>query len=296
MLKRSLWRPVALAVVAAAVVGCTAEPIYLPEANEARVAEIRGGAAADGDAAADAAPAGEGWGTLKGQFVINGAAPQLPGLPTGGKDSPTCAASIPDDSLVVDSASGGIANVVIFLRKASRVHPDGIEPPEDPLLFDQKECRFLTHVMPVQVGRLIEIKNSDPISHNTNISPPGDTAINPLLSAGTVGNYTFGRRQNSPVAVSCNVHPWMKAYIIPREDPYLAVTATDGTFEIANLPAGEPLEFEVWHERTGGLEAKSDWKKGRFKITRTGRRRGRHGRHRGRSQHVPMMRTLRPVT
>ena len=56
----------------------------------------------------------------------------------------------------------------------------------------------------------------------------------------------------------------MKAYIIARDDPYVAVTKPDGTFEIKNLPAGEDIEFQVWHEQApGGLEAKGGWSKGR---------------------------------
>jgi hypothetical protein len=62
----------------------------------------------------------------------------------------------------------------------------------------------------------------------------------------------------------------MKAYILPRNDSYVAVSRADGGFEIANLPAGEDIEFQVWHERAfgaqGAFEAKKDWPKGRFKL------------------------------
>ena len=58
----------------------------------------------------------------------------------------------------------------------------------------------------------------------------------------------------------------------------LAVTGPDGTFEIANLPAGVELELQAWHERGTGrgnglaldtTEAKEQLKwnnSGRFKI------------------------------
>lgn len=261
------WQLPFVAGALAVCLGCTNEPIYVPEANPTRVAEIRGGEGGDADEAdAGSANVGTGWGVLKGQFVLSGGMPTLQPLSTGGKDSPVCAASVPDESLVVDSGSNGIANIVIYLRKASRIHPDSVEPPAEPLVFDQKDCLFLSHVTAIQVGRALHIKNSDPISHNTNISPPADTGINPLLAGNAEVQYTFGRRQNAPVAVTCNIHPWMKAYVIPREDPYFAVTSSDGTFEISNLPAGETLEFALWHERTGALEARSDWSKGRFEV------------------------------
>ena len=40
----------------------------------------------------------------------------------------------------------------------------------------------------------------------------------------------------------------MTAYLLPRKNGYFAITDADGNFEIANVPAGEPLEFQVWHE------------------------------------------------
>ena len=72
---------------------------------------------------------------------------------------------------------------------------------------------------------------------------------------------------SAPQAATCSIHPWMKAYIIARDDPYFAVTGADGSFEIKNLPAGEDVEFQVWHEGApAGLEAKAGWGKGRFKL------------------------------
>ena len=59
-----------------------------------------------------------------------------------------------------------------------------------------------------------------------------------------------------------------------RKDGYVAVSAADGSFTIPDLPAGEVLEFQVWHERSTGANgalglAKPDLKwtpKGRFQI------------------------------
>ena len=55
-----------------------------------------------------------------------------------------------------------------------------------------------------------------------------------------------------PTMVTCNIHPWMKAYAVFRKDGYVAVSAADGTFTIPDLPAGELLEMQVWHERSSG--------------------------------------------
>jgi hypothetical protein len=39
-----------------------------------------------------------------------------------------------------------------------------------------------------------------------------------------------------------------------KEDPYMAASQADGTFEIKNVPAGKH-EFEFWHEKPGRLKA-----------------------------------------
>ena len=133
-------------------------------------------------------------------------------------------------------------------------------------MFDQKECVFLSHVQPVMVGQQLLIKNSDPIGHNTNIAPPGDQGVNPLLSPGGEFEHKFSFQQNNPVAVTCNIHPWMKAYVFPRGNPYFAITDKEGKFEIKNVPAGEPVEFRLWHESADTL-APGDWSRGRKMIT-----------------------------
>jgi hypothetical protein len=120
----------------------------------------------------------------------------------------------------------------------------------------------------------LAILNTDNTAHNTNGSPGrGNPSFNVLLGAHTGRfDYQFKNPLTSPFDVSCAIHPWMKAYIIARPDPYFAVSAADGTFEIAKLPAGEELEFQVWHERGAGdnhgLKALPTWSnRGRFKLT-----------------------------
>jgi hypothetical protein len=121
--------------------------------------------------------------------------------------------------------------------------------------------------MGVRAGQPMLIKNSDPIGHNTNISPTGDVQFNALIAAGGSATYSFSRAQTDPVGIVCNIHPWMKAYVLPRKDPYFAVTKADGTFEIEKLPAGEDIEFQVWQERKPkGLQAKAEWAGGKFKV------------------------------
>ena len=61
--------------------------------------------------------------------------------------------------------------------------------------------------------------------------------------------------------------------MLSRANPYFAVTKDDGSFEIANVPAGVPLTFKVWQEKTKWLQTVTvnnkpeKWQKGKLNLT-----------------------------
>ncbi len=258
--------------VGVAAPGCGAGSVAgpAPDFEAALVLREKLASATGATEAGEEKPQGTGWATLKGRFIFAGAPGDAKPLIVD-KDTEVCSKGgmkLYDRSLMVDVSTKGLANVVLFLRNSSRVK----EPvPTDALVFDQKSCEFLTPVFAARVGQPIDVKNSDPIGHNTNIS---GTSFNQLIPAGESTVFTAGRETGLPVTVTCNIHPWMKAYAVFREDGYVAVSASDGSFTIPDLPAGEPLEFQVWHERSTGRsgaisldQPELKWNaKGRFKI------------------------------
>ncbi len=251
----SIYRAGAAALVALAIAGCGPRVDFGPVANAKSADEIRAsfGTAASGDATGDAvASTGTGWATLRGRFIFDGTAPTMPPYNVT-KDQTTCTVGGKpplQETLLIDSGSGGIKNIAIYLRDASRVH-DSAKPGSDNLLYDQKECIFLSHVCAVTVGQSLDIKNSDNVGHNTNIAGKKNT-FNQTIPAGSTIAYKVQKEEATPAPVNCSIHPWMVGYLLPRENGYYAVTAADGSFEIANLPAGEKLDIQVWHESAAG--------------------------------------------
>jgi hypothetical protein len=214
-----------------------------------------------------AAATGTGWGTLKGRFTFAGT-PAQPKALVVDKDTEVCSMGgmkLLDRSLLVDSSSKGLANVVVFARKTSRVKNAAAETP---LVFDQKNCEFLSPVFAARVGQQVEVRNSDPIGHNTNIA---GSSFNQLIPAGQGTAYKPDAETGMPTMVTCNIHPWMKAYAVFRKDGYVAVSAADGSFTIPDLPAGETIEFQVWHERSGGPNGAVGLEKPELKWTPKGR-------------------------
>jgi hypothetical protein len=240
----------AIVAVATLSTGCDNRADLGPVANTTDAKAIRevllaGKAESGGEATA--APTGTGWATIKGQFVFDGTPPERTPYKVT-KELETCTENGKpplQETLVVAPGSNGIKNVAIFLRDASRVH-ETAQPKGDSIEFDQKQCVFLTHVFGVTLGQTINLKNSDPTGHNTKIG--GNNTFNQTVPAGQAIPFKPQKEEAMPTQVACSIHEWMLAYMLPRKNGYYAVTDDQGNFEIANVPAGEPLEFQVWHE------------------------------------------------
>ncbi|GDX96034.1 hypothetical protein LBMAG47_16980 [Planctomycetia bacterium] len=260
-----------LVLAAVSLTGCGQQRVATPVADLAAVDRLRGvlGSAATpaADSATEAAPTGTGWATLKGRFIFTG----TPGEPQplkGVAEKNVCSKDgkdLVDRSLIVDPATKGLANVVIFARKTSRVKEASTAAK---LTFDQKHCEFIAPVFAARVGQPVDIRNSDPIGHNTNIE---GTSFNQLIPAGSGAAYAPEVEFGMPKKITCNIHPWMKAYGIFRKDGYVSVSAADGSFQIPDLPAGETIELQVWHERAKSAGNVLSLQKPELKWTPKGR-------------------------
>ena len=204
------------------------------------------------EAAADAGTPG----AFTGKVVLKGDRAALPPLITQGsdvKDKEVCAAvDIPDERLVLGEANG-VANVFIYLAKAPK-NGKQLEVPAAPFFFDQKNCKFLPHCLIVPTGQTIKVLSDDSVAHNTHTYPNRNTSISSVVSAGDrVGQveFKYTKAETAPFAVTCDFHGWMKAYHLPLDHPYYAVTDENGEFSIPDLPAGKHT-FVVWHEAADG--------------------------------------------
>lgn len=195
------------------------------------------------------------WGSLKGRFVVDGTPPTLPTLNLG--TDAVCNEHHPVNQAVVVGENGALENVVVYvdLRRGQTidVHPDYAATKDEPVVLNNEGCAFHPHVCLVRTGQPFVIKNSDPTGHNTNAKLQRNGAFNVLIGQGEENQRTFNRAVSRPLPVTCNIHPFMLGYLLVRDDPYMAVSGEDGTFEIANLPAGKH-SFQFWQEVPGYLK------------------------------------------
>lgn len=191
------------------------------------------------------------WGTIKGRFLFGGDAPTAAEIKAD-KDVEVCGKhKLVSEELAV-GADKGVANVVVFVRdKGVKVHPDAAaEAKAAKIVLDNKDCRFSPHVVVVHTGQPLIIKNSDSVGHNSNVATLKNPPSNSLIPAGGESSIPFATEEAIPAQVTCNIHPWMKAWVVIRGNPYATVSAADGSFEIKNVPAGE-VELQLWHEKAG---------------------------------------------
>ncbi|VAX42713.1 hypothetical protein MNBD_PLANCTO02-1842 [hydrothermal vent metagenome] len=202
-------------------------------------------------------------GTFSGRIVIAGNPKDYGVVVSKGEtvpDAAICSANaIPNETLLVGKENG-IANVFIYLEEDPR-DSDDEKPPTETVSFVNVGCQFKPHALIVRTGQKIHVTNVDPVKHNTSTAPEFNDSINKLLeSHDSVGlSLVYEQQEPKPVLVKCTIHSWMKAYHLPLDHPFVALTDKDGKFEIKNLPSGK-YKFKIWHESNGFIET-------RYKVT-----------------------------
>jgi plastocyanin len=188
-------------------------------------------------------------GTITGVVHFLGTPPQPVKIDMG--LDPACnMAADPNYSEQVVAKDGKLANVYVYIK--SGLTPHSYPQPAEPVTITQKGCRYEPHVAGARTGETIRVINADPAMHNIHPAPKvaGNHEWN--LSQMPKGD-PIERRFDAPevmMPVKCNQHPWMKMYLNLADNPYYAVTDTNGTFQIANLPPGDYTLAAV-HEKYG---------------------------------------------
>jgi hypothetical protein len=188
-------------------------------------------------------------GTLQGTVRLEGTPAKA--APIDMSADPYCAKANPgggkNDDVVTDS-QGHLANVLVYVS-------DGLapgqtfEPPATPVQMVQKACMYRPRVLAMRINQKLDVVNDDKTTHNIHPLPTDNREWNKSQPPGVPIEETFAR-QEVPIPVKCNVHPWMKSYIAVFKHPFFAVTNGSGTFELKNLPPGT-YTITAWHEKLG---------------------------------------------
>jgi hypothetical protein len=188
-------------------------------------------------------------GTIDGLVKFVGIAPKP--QPISMAANASCAAhhkgQVIDESVLVN-ADGTLRNVVVWVSQG--LEGRRFAPPKEPAVLDQQGCVYTPHVVTVMTGQKLLVKNSDPFLHNVHAaaadSNPPFNFGQPTVDGGRPLTFLSPDR----MFVKCDVHPWMSAFILVLDNPFFAVTGSNGAFKLPDLPPGQ-YTVSAWHEVYG---------------------------------------------
>ena len=185
--------------------------------------------------------------TIKGNVRYSGTRVEKKTFPVT-IDQYLCGKEKEAGDLVLSSANG-IRNVVVSLNGV----PAGSKAPVNPApaKMDQKQCVFVPRVVVVPAGGTVEFLNSDRLLHNVR----GGGKDNPPFNRAQPHARTIAIGFKSPevLRVDCDLHSWMRGWIVVAEHPFYAVTNEDGEFVFENVPPGK-YKLQAWQEILGRVD------------------------------------------
>ncbi|QEH36866.1 hypothetical protein OJF2_54510 [Aquisphaera giovannonii] len=213
---------------------------------------------------ASSMPAQSEYGTIKGRLVWGGSeVPPEKNLVEKGKapkDVEVCGANgpIPSRELVVDPETKGVSYGFVYLVKPNGTNPEAAKALVEKApraILDQKGCEFFPYAQAIHQDQKLVIKSSDPVNHNVRYAAFSNSPFNQILAPNGQLEVTLVAEKR-PIVVACDIHSWMKAYLMVFDHPFFAVTGKDGTFEIKGVPAG-PQNVVLWQEKVGYVDSKT---------------------------------------
>lgn len=118
---------------------------------------------------------------------------------------------------------------------------------EKTAVMDQRDIRFVPHVLVVQTGTRVEFPNSDTVAHHVySFSKPNGFLL-PLYKGATPDPVVFD--VDGVVILGCNIHDNMLGYIIVVNSDTFAVTDQDGRASLDVEDTETDVEVSIWSAR-----------------------------------------------
>jgi plastocyanin len=192
----------------------------------------------------------------------------LPGVLLSSLVFPSLAAAGKVTGKVDHSLVGNYQDSIVYVADAL---PRTFTPPAEPAVIEQRDQAFVPHVTVVLQGTTVRFPNNDRVRHNV-FSPSAPKPFNfGIYPPGAVKEMTFD--QPGVVSLLCNIHENMSAFVLIVQNPYFARVASDGKFQIHNIPDGI-YTFTLWSEKRAPVSITAMVKDGNAEVdfkAKTGR-------------------------
>ena len=146
---------------------------------------------------------------------------------------------------ITDTKNAPVADAIVSLVPLD-APPPTLAPPSEPVLISQQGEEFQTFVTPITVGTMVTFPNADKVSHQVYSQSPAKKFAFPLYKPGAMPTVTFDRP--GVIALGCNIHDSMVAYIYVAESQFFGKSNDRGEVEVSGVPAGT-YTVKAWTPR-----------------------------------------------
>jgi plastocyanin len=155
-------------------------------------------------------------------------------------------APLPAAELVLtltDAASAPVVDAVVSLHPLDAPVP--APGPAAEVEVVQRDGEFQPLVTAVRAGTRVRFPNADSIQHHVYSLSPAKRFDIPLHGGASAPAEEFA--VPGVVSVGCNIHDWMRAYVVVLDTPWFALSSAAGLARL-EAPAGR-YRVEIWHYR-----------------------------------------------
>lgn len=183
--------------------------------------------------------------TIKGSVAFTGKAIEMK-VPKKRKDAEFCKTKeVKYNAVVVKD--GKLADTLV--RLANDAVKGDYKAPSKHAEIDQVDCMYTPRIQGVVAGQELDIKNADATLHNVHTFKGNETWFNQAQPKGSIA-ISKELEDTKLIKFVCDVHPWMRGFVVVSSHPFFSVSKEDGSFTIEKVPAGK-FTIEAWHPRFG---------------------------------------------
>jgi len=159
-----------------------------------------------------------------------------------------CGQSVVDHR--IDRTGTRVAGVAVWLTDIRQGRAADVDKRFE---LANEDCVFTPRVQTVMTGGTLNVISNDVAMHRDRIVDVATgelAAIAPFNDNGQVIPFDRLLTKTEELEVTCELHPWAKAYVLVFDHPYYAMTDNNGTFSLDGIPAGT-YHLRAWHPVLG---------------------------------------------
>lgn len=165
-------------------------------------------------------------------------------------DPEVCGSEIRRQKLSIDPTTHGVKDVIVWLSGSKNLEMVLPQPPApQPVILEIEKCEFKPKILFVSPDQKIDIRSKDPHLYNLRTiskkNPSFYRAFPPNLNS---LEWSFSKPEI--VSLTCDIHPWMNAFVVVKNHPYFEKTTENGWLEMKELLYGT-YRINLWHETLG---------------------------------------------